>query len=245
MPTKQKKGPVVDCVEVRTEGLIPADFLPFVERMVNKQVVPALRRVLGNSLILPRYVTICETLTSNGYVFVEINTSTWEIVSFDKPKVLMTPKKDALLFVLTHEMAHYHEIALRRRNSIRLCGLPAAFLWSEYFAQRVTWATGHCSQQAMEYGASTIDTEFKKQQDMLRPNGYYQVYQLMFIWAHSAVVARWREDYDLNTIEFAETLDVGMLGGLYQTFPNWPSNSSIALTKLLSNLVELYGRNEG
>lgn len=150
--------------------------------LVNSEVIPALQRTIGAGLVLPAKVTLRATSHNEGHVPGCINPQTGEIVSVDEPIIRATENLHKLRYVLVHELAHYHELSVRKAKRIKVVGVAATQLWSEYFAQRVAWETGLLTVDTLESSEGLADaTQPEKRQS----EAYSWAYMLTFILAHA------------------------------------------------------------
>jgi hypothetical protein len=137
---------MADLVLVRAQGAVLPSVTSMALRIMNNQVAPALRFVVGDGLVLPTVVRVMERVdghaaSPDGQVLATVN-SDGVITSIGDPAVAATEDEVRLAFVIAHELAHYHELTLRMRAELAIPNLRACELWSEYYAQRLVCSAG-------------------------------------------------------------------------------------------------------
>ncbi|MFH1465628.1 MAG: hypothetical protein ABIO70_14675 [Pseudomonadota bacterium] len=135
-----------DLVLVRAEGAVHPQASSTALRVTANQVVPALRGVVGASLVLPAVMVVREHVdghggSPDGQVPATVD-ERGLITSIGDPIVVASDDEAHLAFVIGHELAHYHELSLRKQAALAIPSLRACWLWSEYYAQRVVCAAG-------------------------------------------------------------------------------------------------------
>lgn len=209
-------------VLVRTDGHVEPSRVAAIGALLNNQVVPAIRRAIGGTLILPDYVTIRRdstgTSSPDGRVPGTVDAVTGEIISIDPPIVSASESDDVLRFVLTHELGHYHELTTRKGQNIRIRPVRSTELWSEYFAQRVLWECGGMPVGTFHTGGAEATPDTGPSKGM----GYL----LSWLRAHHDASPDWLDAYEADKHEFlaifVPAMDPdGRLDTLYRKFPEW------------------------
>jgi len=139
-------GGMADLVLVRAQGAVSPSVTSMALRVVNNQVIPALRAVVGDGLVLPPVVRVLERVdghaaSPDGQVLATVN-SDGLIIGIGDPVVAATEDEVRLAFVIAHELAHYHELTVRMGAELAIPTLRVCELWSEYYAQRLVCLAG-------------------------------------------------------------------------------------------------------
>jgi len=137
---------MADLVLVRAQGAVSPSVTSKAMRIVNNQVVPALRTVVSDGLVLPAVVMVREHVdghaaSPDGRVSATVDAAGL-IASIGDPVIAATEDEVRLAFVIGHELAHYHELTLRKRAELAIPSLRVCELWSEYYAQRLVCSAG-------------------------------------------------------------------------------------------------------
>lgn len=190
--------------------------------MINNHIVPAIGRALGGNPTLPDYVTIrpdsMGTSSPEGRVPGTVDAVTGEIVGVEPPIVSASLSDEAVTFVITHELAHYHELSVRMARDIRVRPVRATQLWSEYFAQRVLWDCGGMPSGLFDTGG------VKAAPDAGPSSGLG--YLLAWLRAHHDATPQWLNAYEADKHEVLSILIPGLdpdgrFDALYRKFPEW------------------------
>ena len=229
---------------VRSDSSLPPRFTASTNLLVNNVVVPALRRAIGAVLVLPGAVHLKATYHLDGHVPARFNPTTGEVISIDEPIVCFTENHDVLCYVLTHELAHYHELSLRRARQIRVMGNGPTQLWSEYFAQRVAWETSSIKSDSWPLaGGSEGVVEVAKEGG----EAYSWAYMLTFMLAHAdAAPEMWLEAYpgkeNFLRIFVSVLQEDGVSDRLFRSFPNWSKADADLAAMLFNGLLKFSRR---
>lgn len=211
-----------------------------VEALLADEVVPALKRSVGAQLILPSGVTLTPTSFADGHVNVDYNPNTGELVSVREPIICSTENRVRLKYVLVHELAHYHELTMRKRLGIRVKG-HATSLWSEYYAQRICWMSRAAlpPMEALSGGEGVVEREGEAD----NPD-YLWAYMITFVLAHASVVPDWRSAYpgkDSHLSIFVDSCG-SRLRDRFRGFPRWHESDSIVVEATFGTLLKSRAR---
>lgn len=227
-------------VDIQSDAGVEPRLTVSVSLLVHNEVVPALRRAIGEGLVLPPTLLLTTTSHADGHVPGGFNTTTGEVTSLDEPVVCLTEDLDLLRYVLTHELAHYHELSLRRSRRILVMGVGPTQLWSEYFAQRIAWESG-----SIKAGAWPPAGGSKGVVQAVKPNSeaYSWAYMLTFTLAHAdATPTSWLEAYPGKEDYLRATVGVfqqsGVADRLFRLFPNWSKADADLAAMLFKGLLK-------
>lgn len=119
---------------------VPTAAARHLSRMLSREVVPALRRAVGRSLVLPEAVDLVTGGGKPPQVAVGVERESGRVVDVDRPTLVHTNSDANARICALHELGHSHELSVRKRRRILIPHLRAGVLWSEYFTERVSWA---------------------------------------------------------------------------------------------------------
>lgn len=227
---------------IRSNAGVAPTLTGAVNLLVVNEIVPALQRTIGQGLILPDMIHLVSGSDADGRVPGRINPTTGEVVSLDTPVICATEKRDLLRYVLVHELAHYHELSLRKTRGIRVPGVGPTQLWSEYFAQRVSWESGVVSAETLLAGGGEGVVEQSLPQND-KGEAYSFAYMLTFVLAHADAVPNWLDAYPGKEDRLRATVGVlhtgGAAKGLFGRFPGWTKADAALATMLFKGLLKL------
>lgn len=209
-------------VNIRSSAGVAPSRLGEAVQLLHNRVIPDLVRVLGGSLVLPDSVSLLPSRQGasgpDGLVQASVDRVTGEVHAIECPRVCAADDDGTLRFALTHELAHYHELSVRRARGILLRHMAATSLWSEYFAQRVVWA---CAAMPLELSRPEAPSIAEAAGPHDGPG-----YMLTWIRAHHDEAANWLDVYEPSARPNLAIIVPGMdpggrLAELYARFPEW------------------------
>lgn len=125
---------------VRAADGVPTAAARHLAKMLSHEVVPALRRAVGRSLVLPAAVDLVPAGGKPPQVAVRIEKDSGRVVGVERPTLVHTDVDANARLCALHELGHFHELSIRQRRGMLIPHLRAGVLWSEYFTERVSWA---------------------------------------------------------------------------------------------------------
>lgn len=233
-----------------TEGVAPSD-VGRVYRLLANDVVPALARLVGPELVVPESLTVRPgregVARPEGEVPARL-TEDGRVVGVEAPAVSALDDDATLRFVLAHELAHFHELSVRRAQGPHLGNLAASVLWSEYYAQRVVWATFGMPPGSLDVGRVE---DLAASDDAARP-GRGSGYLFAWLRAHHDARSDWLDFYPNDKRTFLEIFVPGIdkkgrLDRLFERFPTWDEADAAWVSAVFQALdgVRLAGRKVG
>ena len=222
-----RPDPMDELVSVRVEGdVLPAASLKAHQVLTNR-VVPALRRVIGDRLLLPTTLVVRHAVDGHGASPDGLVPATVDgagvITSVGLPAVSASEDNVHLAFVIGHELAHFHELNTRMRAGLAIPDRLTCWLWSEYYAQRVVCAAGLMDERLhTDFAEARPDTE---RPSTAGGNSSSWEYMLAFVWgqydADSSCLDRYPEAQRRALKVLLTGIEHAPLHEAFRAFPYW------------------------
>lgn len=225
---------------VADPGVSQAD-LDRATTLVRRDVIPALRRVFGASYAPPPAV-LFRGGAGSGVVHITGDTDGFvEVVR--QPEVAVGGPDELVRNVLCHELAHHHELSVRKQRRMTTGDLRSSLLWTEYFAIRTTWAAG--------FGIPFRDLLRLTPEAVQNPEAEVQGRACSSSLLGDGYMTAWAlGDYDHNpgmgTFDGMHPAEIralcgrsmNLFGDLYRRFPKWPPAATRGLPALVGFLLD-------
>jgi hypothetical protein len=243
-------------IPVRTSGTVSSERVGAVFRLLHNEVILALKRVIGPGVVFPDAVILADSrgqcASADGRVPVSFNTS-GQLVAVDPPVIFAENPPETLRYVLVHELAHFHELTTRMREGIHLGKMRSSVLWSEYFAQRVSWEADvippDLFSSPSSAHASPAEVPAEVPAEEAPDAGVSTVYRLdaysaMWWRAHHDVRPDWLSEMPPSAREFLSLVvpamdSSGHFDRLFKKFPWWDIEDRVLLDAYLPSLDRL------
>lgn len=214
-------------VSVRVERDIAPSASLKAHKVLSSRVVPALRHVVGEGLVLPGAMVLKHAVdghgaSPDGRVPATVDSSGL-LTSVGLPEVSASEDEAHLAFVIGHELAHFHELTVRMRAGLAIPDRLTCWLWSEYYAQRLVCAAGLMDERL--HSDLPEANSVTERRATTPDDGSAWAYMMAFVWgqydADPGCLARYPEAQR----RILEVILAGVggtpLGEAFRVFPYW------------------------
>lgn len=217
------------------------------EVIIRRDVLPGLCRAIGSSYRPPATLNLIAG-EGHGSVPARLDAETGMVVDVQDPMVSVEGQHVA--FLAAHELAHHHELRLRRQRRMTTGNLASSVFWTEYYANRIAFAAG-CAlpirsmrrmpeSLAVPAGASPVTAGSATSNGLL---GVGYLFTLVL-----AEIQHLGDDWHVQdgdpwivAMAMSPTI-VGFMDDLYRRFPRWPPQATRDVPRRVGWILEALQR---